>query len=214
MRTPWVQVVGRGIRKTVMEVLPLVGWVVIGSATFWVLLRAGMTPVIGAELSLAVALLVVAHARERWSQAPVPARTWRERRVLPALCLALAAGSHTAVWRLGIAPDQVVEWTAQVIGGCVLVFFLLGLFVILVVETLLIYAGVRPLGTRRPMDVVVTGMFLMGVGSVVLVDRVFTPVGMGDHLIARIVLGLLLLASVVLPVWRTVHLLKHPRKSV
>ena len=207
-----MQVVGRGISAAVVAVLPLVVFGVVGGGLFWLLGRAGVTPVIAGELSVAGALLVLAHGRKRWGREPVDAATQRGRLVVPAACLALAAGSHTLVWRLGIAPDEVVLATGAAVGGCFMALFLLA-WAAVGFETMLILAGVRRLGSYTPMQVVVMAIMLLVFGGSYLLHGLVVRLGINSHPVMPILAVLYVVGSVVLPFWRMTHLLNQPQSG-
>ena len=185
---------------------PLFG--IVGGGLFWLLGRAGVTPVIAGELSVAGALLVLAHGRKRWGREPVDAATQRGRLVVPAACLALAAGSHTLVWRLGIAPDQVVLATGAAVGVCFLALLLLACAAV-GFETMLILAGVRRLGSYTPMQVVVMGIMLLVFGGSYVLHGLVVRLGLDTHPVMPFLAVLYVVGSVVLPFWRMAHLLNQ-----
>ena len=145
---------------------------VVGGVTFLVALRLGITVLIAVELSLGLGLLA-SLALSHWWQLRLPKR---DDLLVPAVCLALAAGSQTAVRQRAMAPDQVVWWTATGLGWTLLV---LGVLFVLhcMGSMLLIVLGVRPLGHHVPFDVAwwtITGLV---VGGGVVMVGVFPAVG-------------------------------------
>ena len=127
---------------------------------------------IAVELSLGLGLLA-SLALSHWWQLRLPKR---DDLLVPAVCLALAAGSQTAVRQRAMAPDQVVWWTATGLGWTLLV---LGVLFVLhcMGSMLLIVLGVRPLGHHVPFDVAwwtITGLV---VGGGVVMVGVFPAVG-------------------------------------
>ena len=132
---------------------------------------------------------------------------------MPALCLALAAGSHTVILKRGLDSDAALKMAGAAVLGCLVLVLGLGLLV-LIGEIVLIFAGILPIGSNRPGSVLMVGMLLMVcVGGDMLI-RVLDKSGLYNHPSGLQLVIVFVVASVGVPVWRFATLMRREGRSL